>query len=164
MKNIGLSILLGITLIACVPTNKQAINSKDLVGKYEVDLNSVLNNWEEDCDSTEVGVALGAFAMLLFNSQITMQFEEQKLLIDGTGTFFRLMWAFEEETDELPIVLDYKIKQDSLLYTRSHSEEAFQKVGVLRKMSDSYDYLQYKPLNEDSKKSFTFILRKLQTE
>ena len=136
MKKILVLVCAAAMMVACT-TSKQSINSKDLEGKYEIDFSSVLKENTQD----EEALAAALTLIMLSQMQMTMQFDGGKLIIDATGAARNLINAFGGDDTHMPVIMDYQIKQDSVLYTRSGSDE-FQPVAVLRKVGDSYDYLQ----------------------
>lgn len=147
----------GMIMIACTNTNKQAINSKDLKGRYDVDfsaLMSSLNDGEED----EFATALAA--MFLSSMEMTMQFEDTKLILDASGAAMNLVSAFSKEGLEMPVVLEYKIVNDSVLYTKAEGQD-FEEFGVLRKVADSYDYLQLVTNEDDGSQTVLKLKKKL---
>ncbi|MGM9836982.1 MAG: hypothetical protein ACI30A_00655 [Paludibacteraceae bacterium] len=154
MKKFIAFLCASLMLIACT-TNKQSINSKDLQGKYEIDFSSFLSDLAEDEEEDAFATAFAA--MLLSQMQMTMQFDGDKLIIDASGAARNLINAFGGEEAQMPIVADYKIQNDSILYTKVEGEE-FSEVGVLRKMGDSYDYLQL--VTEDEGKEISLTMRK----
>ena len=119
-------------MFACTH-NKQAINSKSLQGKYEVDISSYFS------DSDELTSALAS--MFLSQVNMTIKFEETKLIVDASGIALNLINAFADEETKMPIIAEYKIKNDSVLYVKGDKEE-FKQTAVIRRLSDSYDYLQ----------------------
>lgn len=130
--------VLSLTLLFTTCTsNPKAINSKDLKGKYEADFSSLLSPTEEEEDDFATIFA----AMLLSSMQMTMQFEDTKLILDASEGARELINLASSDV-VMPIAVDYTIKNDSLLYIRTENND-FQQVGILRKMRDSYDYLKY---------------------
>jgi len=144
-----------IILLSCT-NNKQAINSKDLQGKYEVDFSSLLQEMGDEDDSYGVAFA----ALLLSSIKMTIQFDGDKMIVDGSGAAVNFVNAFSEDGTILPFSTDYQIKNDSILYTRTGSED-FKKAGVLRKMGESYDYLQFVADEDNEKGTEVLTLRKM---
>ena len=160
MKKLIFSILaVAMMLTAC--TNKKAINSKDLQGRYEIDLSSLMSEFaNEDDDMENFGMAIAA--MVLSQIQMTAQLDGDMLIVDASSTTKGLLNAFTEESDlKLPIYAEYKIKNDSVLYLKLDGDEFVEK-GVLRKMGESYDYLQYvTQLNDDDDEPTVLTLKKI---
>ena len=114
--------LLSIFVVSCLlamscNNNKQAINSKDLQGRYEIDLSAVLSQLTADEDND---FAKAFAAMLLAKLDLTMQFDGDRLIIDGSDAVSGLINAFAEEGEGMPYALDYKIVNDSVLCTREN--------------------------------------------
>ena len=162
MNKVFIYILLSVTMFKCMP-HRQTINSKDLIGKYELDIPSTLHALDTNASKYDV-LFLGLGGLELFGSDLTIQFEEKKILFDGSGWLFEFLWMIDETNPTRPIVYDYKIKKNSLLYVRKSPEEQFEHIATLRKVSDSYDYLQYVIESEDSSETYVFYLRKMQAE
>lgn len=124
-------------LTACTG-NKQAIQSKELRGRYEVDfapLTSALSETEDD-------FAAALASLFLSSMELTMQFDDDRLIIDANDAARRLLTAFGGKETVIPLALDYKIQNDSVLCTRSQGND-FQPIGILRKMGNTYDYLTF---------------------
>lgn len=143
--------LLSVFVVCCLlamscNNNKQTINSKDLQGRYEIDFSEALAQFTDDEDN---GFAVAFAAILLSQMELTMQFDGDKLIIDGSDAVSSLINAFADEDERMPYVIDYKIVNDSVLCTRENANVEFQEIGVLRKMSESFDYLQFVTRNDD---------------
>lgn len=137
-------------LFACT-NNKQAVRSRNLQGRYDVDFSSLLYS-----DSTDA--LADAFASVLFSTvKMTIQFEETKMIVDASGMAKELVNLFADEYTKMPVIAEYKIKNDSVLCIKDDSGE-FKSVAVISRLSDSYDYLNLKV--KDSDKQYTFVLRK----
>lgn len=154
--------LLSIFVVSCLlamscNNNKQAINSKDLQGRYEIDLSAVLSQLTADEDND---FAKAFAAMLLAKLDLTMQFDGDRLIIDGSDAVSGLINAFAEEGEGMPYALDYKIVNDSVLCTRENANQEFNEVGVLRKMGESFDYLQFVTANDDGEE-IVLTMRKI---
>ena len=138
--------------------NKQTINSKDLQGRYEIDFSEALSQFT---DEEENGFAVAFAAMLLSQMELTMQFDGDKLIIDGSDAVSSLINAFADEDERMPYVIDYKIVNDSVLCTRENANVEFQEIGVLRKMSESFDYLQFVTRNDDGEEIVLTMRKKI---
>ena len=153
MKKLFLFVIAA-AMIACT-TNKKAINSKELQGKYEVDISAFFQDDDDEDDLTSAFVAL-----LLSEMKMTMQVESEKLIIDASGAAVGLINAFAEGDDlKMPLVMEYKIKDDSILYVKGPDDKDFYSMGVIRKLADSYDYLQIVSTDDEDKPALT--LRKI---
>lgn len=154
--------LLSVFVVCCLlamscNNNKQTINSKDLQGRYEIDFSEALSQFT---DEEENGFAVAFAAMLLSQMELTMQFDGDKLIIDGSDAVSSLINAFADEDERMPYVIDYKIVNDSVLCTRENANVEFQEIGVLRKMSESFDYLQFVTRNDDGEE-IVLTMRKI---
>ena len=154
--------LLSVFVVCCLlamscNNNKQTINSKELQGRYEIDFSEALSQFT---DEEENGFAVAFAAMLLSQMELTMQFDGDKLIIDGSDAVSSLINAFADEDERMPYVIDYKIVNDSVLCTRENANVEFQEIGVLRKMSESFDYLQFVTRNDDGEE-IVLTMRKI---
>ena len=154
-----LSILVVCCLLAvgCNNTKKQTISSDNLQGRYEIDLSVVLSQLTADEDDD---FAKAFAAMLLAKLDLTMQFDGDRLIIDGSDAVSGLINAFAEEGEGMPYALDYKIVNDSVLCTRENANQEFNEVGVLRKMGESFDYLQFVTTTEEDE-DIVLTMRKI---
>ena len=154
--------LLSIFVICCLfamscTNNKQTISSDNLQGRYEIDFSSVLSELNID-EQNDVAKAFAA--MLLARLELTMQFDGNKLIIDGSDAISGLINVFAEEGEGMPYALDYKIVNDSVLCTRENENAQFQEIGVLRKMGESFDYLQFVTTSEEDEE-IVLTMRKI---
>ena len=155
--------LLSVFVVCCLlamscNNNKQTINSKDLQGRYEIDFSEALAQFTDDEDN---GFAVAFAAILLSQMELTMQFDGDKLIIDGSDAVSSLINAFADEDERMPYVIDYKIVNDSVLCTRENANVEFQEIGVLRKMSESFDYLQFVTRNDDGEEIVLTMRKKI---
>lgn len=155
MKRFFIILIVGLIMIACTSTNKQAFNSKKLKGRYDVDFSALLTDLK---DSEENEFAIAFAAMFLSSMEMTMQFEDTKLILDASGAAMNLVKALANDKVEMPVALDYKIVNDSILYTRVEGND-FSEFGVLRKIGESYDYLQLLTTADDGS-HMTYNLKK----
>ena len=132
--------------MGCNNFKKQTFNSENLQGKYEIDLSSALSELASD-EENQVAVAFAS--VFLSQIEFTVQFDGDKMILDGSGAVVNLINAFVDVDEKMPYVLDYKIVNDSVLCTRENENTEFTEIGVLRKMSESFDYLQFVGTNED---------------
>lgn len=155
--------LLSVFVVCCLlamscNNNKQTINSKDLQGRYEIDFSEALAQFTDDEDN---GFAVAFAAILLSQMELTMQFDDDKLIIDGSDAVSSLINAFADEDERMPYVIDYNIVNDSVLCTRENANAEFQEIGVLRKVSESFDYLQFVSRNDDGEEIVLTMRKKI---
>lgn len=155
--------LLSVFVVCCLlamscNNNKQTINSKDLQGRYEIDFSEALAQFTDDEDN---GFAVAFAAILLSQMELTMQFDGDKLIIDGSDAVSSLINAFADEDERMPYVIDYKIVNDSVLCTRENANAEFQEIGVLRKVGESFDYLQFVTRNDDGEEIVLTMRKKI---
>lgn len=150
-----LILLVAATMMMACGRNPKAVDSKQLQGKYEVDLAELVQKELDGED--ELTKAFAAF--MLSQMHMTFEFEEEHLVIDASETMRGLLNSFSED-EKMPVVVDYKIVNDSVFYTREKDKD-WKEAGVLRKVSESYDILQWVVVKDDEGEAPTILtLRK----
>lgn len=157
MKKILFVFVICCLLAMSCNSNKQTISSDNLQGRYEIDFSAALSQLTVD---EENDFAKAFVAMLLAQLELTMQFDGDRLIIDGSDAISGLINAFAEEGEGMPYALDYKIVNDSVLCTRENADMEFNKIGVLRKMGESFDYLQFVTSNGEGE-DVVLIMKKI---
>ncbi|MCM1034075.1 MAG: hypothetical protein NC038_01330 [Paludibacter sp.] len=152
LKSVFCIICAGILLAAC-SSNKQTIRSKQLQGKYEVDFSELIKHITNETDDFATSLA----AWFISSMQMTMQFDENRLIIDAAGATRTLFNLLDNDSITMPISVDYKIKNDSVLYTRFDNGD-YKSMGTLRRLGNNYDYLR---LTTTDGEPMTLILRKI---
>jgi hypothetical protein len=137
-------------LAACSGSSNGPINKDSLQGCYELDLSPILKDamaakgGEEDMGA--------AFAqMFLSKLEITVQFEADKAIVDVSGDAMDFIKGMAGSEVELPMTMEYKIENDSVLYLKQEGKD-FEEVGVLKKLGDSYDYLKFISTKDDKRR------------
>ena len=144
----------GLLLIAC--TSKiQSFSENDIQGKYDIDFSTYLSELNMESEEDSLGIAFAA--ILLSQMEMTMQFDGDKLIIDGTPIVKNLVNVFGDTDVQMPMSVAYEIRNDSVLYIK-YEENDFEKYGILRKIDDSYDNLQL-VVEEDGEKTFLTLRR-----
>lgn len=155
-KLLSIFVVCALLAMSCT-NNKHTINSDNLQGRYEIDLSALLNQMTDD---EENDFAKAFAAMLLSKLELTLQFDGDRLIIDGSDAVSGLINAFAEEGEGMPFAVDYKIVNDSVLCTRENVNAEFNEIGVLRKMGESFDYLQFVTSNDDGE-DIVLTMRKI---
>jgi len=128
-----------IILSAC-GGGKESINKDNLQGRYQLDLSPILKEaMAEKVGTNDMGSAFAE--MFLSQLEVTVQFETEKAIVDASGAAIELIKGLASADIKLPMALGYKIENDSVLYLKEEGKE-FEKVGVLSKLGDGYDYLK----------------------
>lgn len=144
-KLLSIFIFCSLLAMSC-NNNKQTISSDNLQGRYEIDFSTALKEITAD---EENDFAKFFATMLLSKLELTLQFDGNRLIVDGSDAVSGLINAFAEDGEGMPFALDYKIENDSVLCTRQNANMEFNEIGVLRKMGESFDYLQFVASNDD---------------
>lgn len=136
--------------VACAPANKQSINAKDLIGKYEIDFSPLIANDSSDIEDTDLALGM----LTLSGLHITFQFGENSMVIDMTGPTANLLKLAVPDLAQLPVATDYQIKNDSILTYQAGGE--WEEL-ILHKVGDTYDCLRLRIPDEDN---MELLLRK----
>ena len=132
-------------------TKSESANPSELQGKYELDLTSLINDEMSD----DNGMAKAVANFLLSKMHLTMEFNGDKITLDASGNLKKLLsFADEEDLSDT----EYKLVDDSLLYTRNQEDE-WREAGVLRRIEGSDD-LQWVVEKEEDGSETILLLRK----
>ena len=114
MKKLLFIFCLGTIILSSCSNNPQAIDSENLIGRYDVDFSPMLSNISEE--NSEIDEIESLFSSLFLSQmKMTMQFDEENLIIDATGATMQLLYACDEEKDLIfPISQKYEIRDDSV--------------------------------------------------
>lgn len=153
MKKFTIFFAIAMMAMACT-SNPHAINSSKLQGRYDVDFSSILQDIDEDPFTQAFA------AMLLSQLQLTMQFDGNKLIFDASETV-RTFVNVLSDSEQMPVVVEYQIVSDSILLTSANGVD-WEEAGVLRKLADSYDYLQWVTYEEDGEQVVLTLHKQLQ--
>lgn len=153
MKNLFKHILFGAACMFLACTNSsRTVNSKDLAGRYKVDIAEELS--EKFYESSKNEIEESFLKLLSLGIEIDIVFyDNNKGVIEFGGWTFNLLGE-ESET----MSFEYKIKQDSILQITDANGDSLQ--CVIRKIADNYDYLQI--VDEENSKKVLFNLTKKQ--
>ncbi len=130
---------------------KDAINKEGLQGRYQLEAGSLLKDVTAEKGGNDLSSSFAS--MLLSNLEVTVQFETEKAIFDASGAVAELLKQFSdgEVSLSLPMAVEYKIENDSILYLKPEGKE-FEEVGVLKKLGDSYDYLKFISTKDDKRR------------
>lgn len=161
MKKLLFIFCLGTIILSSCSNNPQAIDSENLIGRYDVDFSPMLSNIsEEDSEIDEIESLFSS--LFLSQMKMTMQFDEENLIIDATGATMQLFYAFDEEKDPIfPISQKYEIRDDSVLWVQQKNQE-FKALGVLRKLGKNYDVLNLVLTDSIGKKELVVLRKQLE--
>lgn len=132
--------LAAMVILSACGGGKDAISKDGLQGRYQLEIGSLL----EDVMAERGGNDLSSsFASMLFSQlEVTVQFETEKAIFDASGAASEILKNYTNGKVSLPMAVEYKIENDSILYLKPEGKE-FEDVGVLKKLGDSYDYLKF---------------------
>lgn len=150
MRRIALLVIIAFLLLSC--NNSRTVNSKDLAGRYSVDLVGTINN---ATDSVDDEFAKSFINMLALGIDIDIVFyDNNKGILEFKGWTMDFLRSLEDIPQVIPF--DYKIKNDSILQFINNEEESD---CIVRKLADNYDYLQL-VFKEDNGEEFVLNLAK----
>ena len=119
---------------------KDAISKDGLQGRYQLEIGSLLKDVMAEKGGNDLTSSFAS--MFLSQLDVTVQFETEKAIFDASGAVSELLKSFSDVEVSLPMAVEYKIENDSVLYLKPEGKE-FEEVGVLKKLGDSYDYLKF---------------------
>ena len=125
---------------ACKIGGKDAIDKDGLQGRYEVDMSALSDQLESALKNENIPGAL--LKMMLSQLDLTVQFESEKAILDASKTAATAIKTLSKNEYSLPLAIDYKIENDSVLYLKREGK-GFEEVGVIKKIGDTYDYLKF---------------------
>ena len=152
MKKLFIFLCVGLMMTACIGKKNQsheAGEGNQLQGLYEVDLSSLLEDEDEEMDGFSKAIA----SALLAQVKLSFEFKDNQLTINASG-LARGLLDFIEESDKMPVTVDYRLEQDSILFTRQDDGE-WREAGVIRALPDSKEDLLW-VIDEEDK----FVLHK----
>lgn len=150
MRRIALLVIVAFLLLSC--NNSRTVNSKDLAGRYSVDLVGTIN---DATDSVDDEFAKSFINMLALGIDIDIVFyDNNKGILEFKGWAMDFLRSLEDIPQVIPF--DYKIKNDSILQFINNEEESD---CIVRKLADNYDYLQL-VFKEDNGEEFVLNLAK----
>lgn len=163
--------LVGVVLTSC--QNKESVTEDGLRGVYVTDLSSLKSVVEENVEYGEMG-EFGDFAsalvsMTLSNVELSFQFKENDVFVMNVAGGTNLISAMVAASmgENLPLVAEYRMENDSLLSLRSLDDISaeFKPYAIVRKLGD-YEYLRLKIIaNEDEKlQNISFTLKRIEAE
>ncbi len=139
MKKLLYFLLATLLLAGCA--NPRAIDSSQLEGRYSVDLQSFVRSAFDDSDDSDL-FGRSAISLIANALELNVNFYgngKGVLEVDGWGIGFveKYLNSDLDKVNEFA----YRIDNDSVLMVKNQ-EHDFERVGVLRKLADNYDYLQ----------------------
>lgn len=143
--------LAAMVILSACGGGKDAINKDGLQGRYQLEVGSLLKDVMAEKGGNDLSSSFAS--MFLSQLEVTVQFETEKAIFDASGAVAELLKQFSdgEVSLSLPMAVEYKIENDSVLYLKQEGKE-FEEVGVLKKLGDSYDYLKFISTKDDKRR------------
>lgn len=130
-----------VLLVGCA--NPRTIDSHRLDGRYNVDFHSVVRDALAEEDDPDMQFACSVATLLSNSLDINIVFYG-----NGKGVLELDGWGISLVQEYLQAKLDkvnefaYRIDNDSVLMLNGYGTDGFERMGVLRRLAGSYDYLQ----------------------
>ncbi|MBO4372970.1 MAG: hypothetical protein J5826_08580 [Bacteroidales bacterium] len=137
MKKLYIFLTCAVMLCAC--GNKGGVSEDSLQGTYSIDISDAGSLFE-----SEFKIPTAMVSSLLTSADLTVEFKDSKATIDAGTMASMLIKTATSGKYSLPVSLDFKIENDSVLYLKQEGQD-FKEVGVVSKVGDNYDKLIYKP-------------------
>lgn len=150
-------------LLSCNPfKTSNTFDSEKLKGKYKVDVSSIIeqanktSKKDKNNDTwSNLGKGIASLAFSTINIEMTF-YDNNKGVISMDGGILNSFLNSEDRLTEF----SYKVEDDSIIYFKSIKDNDFKKWAIIKKYSDSYDYLQFL-IVEEGKENVYFNLRKI---
>jgi len=141
-------IIIAITLCACgnLSKNENVFQAEKLKGKYKVDLSPFIADAVKSGDSNDelgnLGKGLAGLALSSVNIEMSF-YDNNKGIMQMEGGLIDLSNAFSDKPIEKIHEFSYKVVDDSVLCMKGKDETEYQKWAIVKKYSESYDYLKF---------------------
>lgn len=81
---------------------------------------------------------------ILSQLDLTVEFADKKAKLDAGTTVSMLLKTVTNGKYTLPVTMEYKIENDSVIYLKQEGED-FKQAGIIKKDGDTYDKVLFKP-------------------
>lgn len=162
---VSIMLTVAVMLTACgnLFNDPNVFDSEKLKGKYKVDLSpfiaKAVKPEGKDDEWSKMGKGLAGLALSSVNIELSF-YENNKGVIHMDGALINFANAFSEKPVENIHEFTYKVENDSVLYMKHTEDKEYKKWAIVRKFSQSYDYLQFLIVTEGEEKVF-FNLKKI---
>ena len=143
MKKLYSIILAALLLVCACSSNKGGGSSNDsLQGEYSIDISNAGSIFENEFKAENIPSAM--ISSILSQLDLTVEFADNKAKLDAGTTVSMLLKTVTNGKYSLPITMDYKIENDTVLYLKQEGED-FKVAGTIKKDGDTYDKVLFKP-------------------
>ncbi|MFT4898833.1 MAG: hypothetical protein ACI9U0_000620 [Flavobacteriales bacterium] len=150
--------------ISCNQSNDANVfESENIRGKYSADFSSIINEItaSDKKDDKVVNVVKGIASLAMSSVKVEFNFyENNKGVMHLGGGVIDFMNAFSDAKADNVKEFVYKVENDSVLFMKGEEETEFHKWAIVKKYSESYDYLKLLIL-KDGEGEHYFNLHKL---
>lgn len=151
-------------LISCNQTSESNVfNSDNLRGKYKVDLTPLIaeTSQSEKADNKWEKMGRGLAAMAISSVKIEVNFyDNDRGVIHMDGGLIDFASALSDDPLEKTREFRYKVESDSVLFTKDKEGGVYEKWAIIKKYSESYDYIKLL-IFKDGKSKYFFNLNKI---
>ena len=133
------TILCSAAILCSCGGNQGGASNDSLQGVYSVDISNAESLFEN-----EFQIPTAMISSLLSLVDLTVEFKDSKAIIDAGTMASTVIKTATAGKYALPVTLDYKIENDSVIYLKEEGED-FKEAGVVSPVGDNFDKVIYKP-------------------
>ena len=133
------TILCSAAILCSCGGNQGGVSNDSLQGVYSVDISNAESLFEN-----EFQIPTAMISSLLSQVDLTVEFKDSKAIIDAGTMASTVIKTATAGKYALPVTLDYKIENDSVIYLKEEGED-FKEAGVVSPVGDNFDKVIYKP-------------------
>ncbi|MBR4440056.1 MAG: hypothetical protein IKS00_00780 [Bacteroidales bacterium] len=143
MKKLYPIILAAVLFVCACSSNKGGSSSNDsLQGVYSIDISNAGSIFESEFKAQEIPSTM--ISTILSQLDLTVEFADKKAKLDAGTTVSMLLKTVTNGKYTLPVTMEYKIENDSVIYLKQEGED-FKQAGIIKKDGDTYDKVLFKP-------------------
>ncbi len=132
------TILCSAAMLCSCGGNQGGASNDSLEGVYSVDISNAESLFEN-----EFQIPTAMISSLLSQVDLTVEFKDSKATIDAGTMASTVIKTATAGKYSLPVSLDYKIENDSVLYIKQEGED-FKEAGIVTRVGDNFDKVIYK--------------------
>ena len=120
--------------------NKGGASGDSLQGTYSIDISDAGTLLE-----SEFKIPTAMVSSVLSQADLTVEFQDSKAIIDCGSMAAMLIKTATSGKYSLPLTIDYKIENDSIVYLKPEDGSDYKEAGVITPAGDNFDKVIYKP-------------------
>ncbi len=145
------------------PHPNSVFNSDKLRGRYKVELSQVIaqavKKSKPQNEAEQFGVSIAAMMLSSINIEMSFYENEKGILYLGGG-LLDFANAISNEPLKNGYEFRYRVENDTILYIKESEYQKYGKMIVVKKFSDSYDFIELQVTNEKDE-NFALSLKKI---